>query len=44
MREALKSFVLEGIKHTIPFCLVVLEDPKFIFGDYKYSLMNYISR
>ena len=44
MRGALKGFVLEGIKHTIPFCLAVLEDPKFISGDYNYSLASNISR
>lgn len=43
MRGALRSFVLEGVKHTIPFCLAVLEDPKFVSGDYNYALMNYIS-
>jgi len=43
MRGALGSFVLEGVKHTIPFCRAVLEDPKFISGNYNYALMNYIS-
>jgi len=43
MRGALKGFVLEGVKHTIPFCLAVLEDPKFVSGDYNYALTSYIS-
>ncbi|MFH1682112.1 MAG: acetyl-CoA carboxylase biotin carboxylase subunit [Candidatus Eisenbacteria bacterium] len=33
MRRALREFVIEGIRTTIPFHLRVLEDPRFLAGD-----------
>jgi acetyl-CoA carboxylase, biotin carboxylase subunit len=33
MRNALSSFVLEGVHTTIPFLLTVLDHPDFISGE-----------
>jgi acetyl-CoA carboxylase biotin carboxylase subunit len=33
MRLALESFIVEGIKTTIPFLLELLEDPDVIAGN-----------
>jgi acetyl-CoA carboxylase, biotin carboxylase subunit len=33
MRLALESFIVEGVKTTIPFLLELLEDPAVVAGD-----------
>ncbi|MBI4289706.1 MAG: ATP-grasp domain-containing protein [Chloroflexi bacterium] len=38
MSRALGSFTLEGVKHTIPYSLGVLDDPSFVSGNYDYSV------
>jgi len=34
MRRALKEFIIEGIKTTIPFYLKILDDPDFLKGNF----------
>jgi biotin carboxylase len=34
MRRALDEFVIEGIKTTIPFHRQLMDDPRYIAGDY----------
>jgi acetyl-CoA carboxylase biotin carboxylase subunit len=34
MREALEEFEIEGVPHLIPFHLRLLDDPRFLAGDY----------
>jgi acetyl/propionyl-CoA carboxylase alpha subunit len=35
MRRALDEFVIEGIKTTIPFHRQLMDDPRYIEGDYN---------
>jgi acetyl-CoA carboxylase biotin carboxylase subunit len=35
MRRALKEFIIEGIKTTIPFYLKILDDPDFLNGNFN---------
>lgn len=39
-KRALKEFVIEGLKTTIPFHLKILEHPEFIKGTYTTSLVD----
>jgi acetyl-CoA carboxylase biotin carboxylase subunit len=39
-KRALKEFIIEGLKTTIPFHLKVLEHPEFIKGTYTTSLVD----
>jgi acetyl-CoA carboxylase biotin carboxylase subunit len=39
-RRALGEFVIEGIKTTIPFHLKVLEDPRFISGNFDTGFLD----
>ena len=34
MRRALREYAIVGVETTIPFCLFVMEHPKFIAGDF----------
>ena len=40
MRRALDEFVIEGIKTTIPFLRQLMDDPKYIAGDYTTAFMD----
>ncbi|WP_281323125.1 acetyl-CoA carboxylase biotin carboxylase subunit [Flavobacterium aestivum] len=40
MRRALDEFVIEGIKTTIPFHRQLMDDPKYILGDYTTAFMD----
>ncbi|AOW08501.1 acetyl-CoA carboxylase biotin carboxylase subunit [Flavobacterium gilvum] len=40
MRRALDEFVIEGIKTTIPFHRQLMDDPKYIEGDYTTAFME----
>ena len=40
MKRALDEFVIEGIKTTIPFHRKLMEDPKYISGDYTTKFMD----
>lgn len=39
-RRALKHFQVKGIKTTVPFCKAVLENEKFVNGDYNTSFID----
>jgi acetyl-CoA carboxylase biotin carboxylase subunit len=39
-RRALEEFIIEGIKTTIPFHLQVLEDPRFISGNFDTGFLE----
>lgn len=39
-KRALDEFIIEGIKTTIPFHLKVLEDPRFISGDFDTGFLD----
>ena len=39
-KRALKEFIIEGLKTTIPFHLKMLEHPEFIKGTYTTSLVD----
>ena len=39
-KRALEEFVIEGIKTTIPFHLKVLEDPRFISGNFDTGFLE----
>ena len=39
-RRALEEFTVEGIKTTIPFHLKVLEDKKFLSGEFDTSFLE----
>ncbi|MDH4027198.1 MAG: acetyl-CoA carboxylase biotin carboxylase subunit, partial [Nitrospirota bacterium] len=41
MKRALREFVIEGIKTTIPFSLGIIDDPEFIKGNFN---TNFIER
>ena len=40
MRRALDEFVIEGVKTTIPFHRQLMDDPRYIAGDYTTSFMD----
>jgi acetyl-CoA carboxylase biotin carboxylase subunit len=40
MRRALDEFVIEGIKTTIPFHRQLMDDPRYIDGDYTTAFMD----
>jgi acetyl-CoA carboxylase biotin carboxylase subunit len=40
MRRALDEFVIEGIKTTIPFHRQLMDDPRYIAGDYTTAFMD----
>ena len=40
MRGALDEFVIEGIKTTIPFHRQLMDDPRYIAGDYTTAFMD----
>jgi acetyl-CoA carboxylase biotin carboxylase subunit len=40
MRRALDEFVIEGIKTTIPFHRQLMNDPRYIAGDYTTAFMD----
>ena len=40
MKRALDEFVIEGIKTTIPFQRQLMEDPRYIAGDYTTAFMD----
>ncbi|OCB77353.1 acetyl-CoA carboxylase biotin carboxylase subunit [Flavobacterium crassostreae] len=40
MRRALDEFVIEGIKTTIPFHRQLMDEPKYIEGDYTTAFMD----
>ncbi len=39
-RRALEEFIVEGIKTTIPFHLQVLEDPRFVSGNFDTGFLD----
>jgi acetyl/propionyl-CoA carboxylase alpha subunit len=42
MRRALDEFVIEGIKTTIPFHRQLMDDPRYIDGDW-FSFYGYLN-
>jgi acetyl-CoA carboxylase biotin carboxylase subunit len=40
MRRALNEFIIEGIKTTIPFYLKILDEPKFLKGDFNTNFLE----
>ena len=40
MRRALDEFIIEGIKTTIPFHRQLMDDPRYIAGDYTTAFMD----
>jgi acetyl-CoA carboxylase biotin carboxylase subunit len=40
MRRALDEFVIEGIKTTIPFHRQLMDDPRYLAGDYTTAFMD----
>jgi acetyl-CoA carboxylase biotin carboxylase subunit len=40
MRRALDEFVVEGVKTTIPFHLQLMNDPRYVSGDYTTAFMD----
>ncbi len=40
MRRALDEFVIEGVKTTIPFHRQLMDDPKYISGNYTTKFME----
>tara|TARA_B100001287_G_scaffold276350_1_gene286853 strand:- start:21 stop:1355 length:1335 start_codon:yes stop_codon:yes gene_type:complete len=40
MKRALDEFVIEGIKTTIPFHRKLMDDPKYVSGDYTTNFMD----
>jgi pyruvate carboxylase len=40
MRRALAELEIEGIKTTVPFCLLVLEHPEFINGRFNINFVE----
>ena len=40
MRRALDEFVIEGIKTTIPFHRQLMDDPRYVAGDYTTAFMD----
>jgi acetyl-CoA carboxylase biotin carboxylase subunit len=42
MKRALKEYTIRGIKTSIPFHLLVMENPQFIAGDYDTTFIDRI--
>ena len=40
MKRALDEFVIEGIKTTIPFHRQLMDDPRYVAGDYTTAFMD----
>jgi acetyl-CoA carboxylase biotin carboxylase subunit len=40
LRRALKEFIIEGIKTTIPFYLKILDDPDFVNGNFNTNFLE----
>jgi len=40
MRKALNEIVIDGIQTTIPFHLALLDNPRFISGDYDTGFLE----
>lgn len=40
MRRALDEFVIEGVKTTIPFHRQLMDDPRYVAGDYTTAFMD----
>ena len=40
MRRALKEFIIDGVKTTIPFHQKVMEDSRFTSGDFDTSFLE----
>ena len=40
MKRALDEYIIEGIKTTIPFHQKLMEDPKFVEGDFTTAFMD----
>ena len=40
MRRALDEFVIEGVKTTMPFHRQLMDDPRYIAGDYTTAFMD----
>ena len=40
MKRALDEFIIEGIKTTIPFHRSLMDDPKFVLGNYTTKFMD----
>ena len=40
MRRALDEYIIEGVKTTIPFHQKLMQDPKFIEGDFTTKFME----
>ena len=40
MKRALDEYIIEGVKTTIPFHQKLMEDPKFMEGDFNTSFMD----
>ena len=40
MRRALEEYIIEGIKTTIPFHLQLMDDEKFLEGDFTTKFMD----
>ncbi len=40
MKRALGEYIIEGIQTTIPFHQKLMEDPKFIEGDFTTAFMD----
>ncbi|MFT6281763.1 MAG: acetyl-CoA carboxylase biotin carboxylase subunit [Salibacteraceae bacterium] len=40
MKRALGEYIIEGIKTTIPFHQKLMEDEKFVKGEFTTSFMN----
>ena len=44
MKRALREFVVEGIKTTIPFHLKILDNPEFISGNFTTNFLEKINK
>ena len=40
MRRALDEYIIQGVKTTIPFHQKLMQDPKFIEGDFTTKFME----
>ena len=40
MRRALDEYIIQGVKTTIPFHQKLMQDPKFIEGDFNTKFMD----
>jgi acetyl-CoA carboxylase biotin carboxylase subunit len=43
MRRALDEYIIQGVKTTIPFHQKLMQDPKFIEGDFTTKFMETFS-